>query len=78
MNRASSVKRSIPGIQGNFGSNKKSVNKLQNMQEVIKMSKVLFTKLEECWNQGDIPLAHQTKYIEAIQEIKFDQMNLLL
>ena len=54
------------------------MNKLQNMQEVIKMSKTLFSKLEECWDKGDIPLAHQTKFVEAIQELKFEMMNQII
>lgn len=71
-----------PAIQ--FGSNQKLVN----LQAHIQTSKQLFEQIQEIWRQTPsngsattdvtIPLAHRTRFIEAIQELQFDVMNQIL
>jgi hypothetical protein len=44
----------------------------------IKTSREIFDTLLEAWAADQVPFNHRSKFIEAVQELKFDLMNQVL
>ena len=74
-NRGASKRRVLKTPDGTSYSIKKSNVKLAHMQEDIRASQKLFTELQELWKQNNVPLNHQTFYIEAISDLRYDIIN---
>lgn len=60
---------------GALAGQRKSIGKLAFLQAHISQACELYAEITKKWTELDIPLNHQIKFIEAIQELKFEVMN---